>query len=610
MVKRFVEICQIYGSMYQYRHIDQWPYRRFSDEKSLSLKLQHLPCFKMNQPVKEWKVYTKTFNLKNEINWFFSDSEQCWPNLHFQKIDYRPGNPYGDIRINWELNRLQFLPTMALHDQRLTESILKDWLNKNRFLHGPGYVASMEVAIRWLSVYWTVCNLKNLSDTELLKDIAGLGYVSGKYIESRLSTHSSAGNHLIVEAVGLFWIGTSLLGCKHSQRWINASRRILWEQIRRQINQDGTNREQSFWYLGFIMDAIAHYLLLEKKNKLPVDVRQRLVKAMEFVDYMTLDDGNYPDYGDRDDGYIFRITPNYHESPFPGLLNTYAHLLGRPDWIRTNTYAFQRMQFWTSGLNVPKKDEVHHPRINDDTLKTKTYPDGGLTVIDRHKFRLIFDHGPLGLDNTCGHGHADALSFIMFWGNTGILLDPGSGQYNGSQAIRNYFRSTLAHNTIQIQDKNQADISGPFLWNKPYKTKLIQLQTTPNLCLKASHDGYFESHGATHKREIAWPNEHYFTISDEIKATDIVRIKGAFHISDQVGVAINQKTISIDHNEFHMTIEFDNDLKLMLFNGTHNPFMGWKSNIYGNWTPINTVIYEFKENRWLSSSIRFSYHEK
>lgn len=610
MMKRFIEISQIYGSMYHYRHIDQWPYRRFSDENSVTLKFQHLPHYKLNESIKEWKFYNQTFNLKNEINWFFSETKQDWPNIHFQKIDYRPGNPYGDIRINWELNRLQFLPTMALHDQNLTEAILKDWLNKNRFLHGPGYVASMEVAIRWCSVYWAVCNLKSLSDTELLKDIAGLGYVSGKYIESRLSTHSSAGNHLIVEAVGLFWIGTALEGCKHSQRWIRMSRRILCEQILRQINEDGTNREQSFWYLGFIMDAIAHYLLLEKVSKLPKNVCQRLVKAMEFIDFMTLDDGGYPDYGDRDDGHIFRISPDYQESPFPGLLNTYAYLMNRPDWVRTNKYALQRLRFWTSGDKENYGVGLQRVRVCKDETQAKTYPDGGLTVIDRNKIRLIFDHGLLGMDDTCGHGHADALSFILFWGNTCILLDPGSGQYNGSQGIRNYFRSTLAHNTIQIQDKDQAEISGPFLWNKPYNTKLIQLKTMPNVYLKASHDGYQERYGTTHEREIIWHNGYQFTIKDEIIAADSVNIKGAFQITDQVGVTIDQTTIFIDHDDFHMTLDFETDVKLMLFNGKDNPFRGWKSNIYGSWTPIYTVVYEFEECKKLSSCIRFSYHEK
>lgn len=66
------------------------------------------------------------------------------------------------------------------------------------------------------------------------------------------------------------------------------------------------------------------------------------------------------------------------------------------------------------------------------------------------KGRLLFRHAQLGLEPTYGHGHADALSILFYWDNTPVLIDLGSGQYNGNQAIRNFFRSTTAHNTIEI----------------------------------------------------------------------------------------------------------------------------------------------------------------
>ena len=91
-----------------------------------------------------------------------------------------------------------------------------------------------------------------------------------------------------------------------------------------------------------------------------------------------------------------------------------------------------------------------------------------MTVMQWNKGKLLFRHSRLGLDNTYGHGHADALSVLFYWDEIPILIDLGSGQYNGDQAIRGFFRSTIAHNTVEIGGENQAEILGPFMWKESY----------------------------------------------------------------------------------------------------------------------------------------------
>ena len=184
-----------------------------------------------------------------------------------------------------------------------------------------------------VSIYWAVCLFKKSIEASLRQGLAGLAIASGKFIESRLSTHSSAGNHLIVEAVGLFWIGKALQKEKTGKRWLRKAREILWKQTLIQLNPDGTNQEQSFWYLGFVLDALFYYLLLEDRQVIPKRVLDRIQKAIGFVHEMILPDGSFPDYGDRDDGFVFRVNGSYKESPFPGLLNIGASLFNRPDWF-------------------------------------------------------------------------------------------------------------------------------------------------------------------------------------------------------------------------------------------------------------------------------------
>ena len=330
ILKRLKEHLGIYYSWIKYRNPSQWPYSRFAND-GIRLTFLALPSTSLPLDWTYYRIYNFGFDLTKPLDWYFTGNTNVrWPNCHYAKINYRPGNPYGDVRVNWELSRLQFLPAMAATDEDLAKSILADWLVKNPYLHGPGYLASMEVALRWISIYWAVCLFKEQIKASLRQDLAGLAIASGRFIESRLSTHSSAGNHLIVEAVGLFWIGKALQKEKIGNEWIEKARKILWKQVLVQLNPDGTNQEQSFWYLGFVLDALFHYILLEDRNVIPKQVLERIQKATEFVHEMILLDGSFPDYGDRDDGVVFRVNGTYKESLFPSLLNIGAFFFQPP----------------------------------------------------------------------------------------------------------------------------------------------------------------------------------------------------------------------------------------------------------------------------------------
>ena len=577
----------------KYSNPEKCRYSRFGQGTSI-IKLQALPSAAITGDWKHYRIYKFEFDLNHSADWFFSekDSQTHWPKRHFAGINYRPGNPFGDIRINWELNRLQFLPAMAGSNPPLARRILSDWLEKNPFLHGPGYIASMEVAIRWISIYWAASLLGDSLNLSLQKAITGLANVSGNFIERRLSTHSSAGNHLIVEAVGLFWMGKALEQFETGRRWVRKAREILHQQVIRQINSDGSNREQSFWYLGFVVDALLHYLLLEDRDKITGDVWLRIEKSLEFIHELTLPDGTFPDYGDRDDGHIFRLDNGYKESPFPGLLNTAAHFFRRPEWIRNCEVAKERLRFWKNDKvnGLAEFLQTQTPKISSAS-RLKYYPEGGMTLMRWGKGKLLFRHAPLGMENTYAHGHADALSVIFYWDSIPVLIDLGSGQYNGNQIIRNYFRSTIAHNTVEIDSQNQARILGPFMWGKSYETRFKCHCEKPIQSVEASHNGYFKNYGVIHSRNVKWLSPHHIDIFDTFSGGSEIPLRGAFHLGSCQTVCLQDNVIKANFNNFKFFIQFPSGFSVDLFYGSKDPLIGWRSTIYGNWEPIYSILF-------------------
>ena len=567
VVKRCEETALIHYSRHKYRNPVKWPYWRFAGNAD-SLAFHHtaeLPVDKIEGS--HYPIYGYSFDLYSTPNWFFSDQpDTLWPSCHYSRINYRPGNPYGDVRINWELNRLQFLPSLTIIDEDRAKEILADWLSRNPYLHGPAYLSSMEVAIRWISVYRAFCLFKKSTDSLLLKSITGLAIASGKFIESRLSTHSSAGNHLIVEAVGLFWIGKALEKVPQGRYWTDKARKILWGQTIRQVYPDGSSIEQSFWYLGFVIDALLHYLLLEERGTIPEYVRDRVRQSLDFVSEVLLPDGSYPDFGDRDDGCVSRYRGDPSNERFRNLLEIGCRYFDR--------------HYWLVSANCDK------PRV-------KSYNDAGITILDHGKGKLLFRHAPLGMPPTYGHGHADALSILFYWDSTPVLIDLGSGQYNANQSIRNYFRSTIAHNTVEIGGKSQADILGPFMWDKSYTVQKLESSSSPVLMAEARHDGYSDKYSIRHHRKITWREETRIELRDRFVGRMGPQIRLGFHLGPAcMGVECINNRIIADFRNFYFIFSFAEGSNVQVYHGSSEPFMGWRSTIYGQWEPIYSVVLE------------------
>ena len=59
------------------------------------------------------------------------------------------------------------------------------------------------------------------------------------------------------------------------------------------------------------------------------------------------------------------------------------------------------------------------------------------------------DGGPHGFLSIAAHAHADALSVEVRHDGVDVLADPGTYCYHGQPEWRQYFRSTLGHNTLR-----------------------------------------------------------------------------------------------------------------------------------------------------------------
>ena len=143
---------------------------------------------------------------------------------------------------------------------------------------------------------------------------------------------------------------------------------------------------------------------------------------------------------------------------------------------------------------------------------------------------VVCDAGPIGPDYQPGHGHADLLSFELSLRGARVVVDSGVSTYEAG-AMRDYCRSTRAHNTVEIEGQNQVEVWAAFRVGRRCAPRDVDWQELPDgFLLSARHDGYRRLPGRpTHARTFRWHAGGRLEISDRVESRRPVRSVARVH---------------------------------------------------------------------------------
>lgn len=492
------------------------------------------------------------------------DTGRLWARQFYSDIPHGPGNPYGDVRVIWEPNRLQHLVELGLYyynnkDRRsgaaedaagLVVGQIRSWWEQNPPFIGVHYKSVMECGLRILSL----CHAMDLiresaqADNEIWKIFLNIVYSHAKIISSRLSLYSSLGNHTVAECAGLIYAGLLLPEFSESQAWTDRAMKLLEAEAGHQVLPDGGSAEQSLWYLRFILDLYGCVinLLHVQGRDVPCSVKAAWERGVAFLDHFEFLEGSIADIGDRDDGWA---------------LIPYSRAAS----------LFQKSRALRNGA--------------------RTFQDSGYTIYDLHYYKTIFNHGPLGMAPCYGHGHADCLSVQLYFKQSPVLIDPGTWCYNCEPEWRSYFRSTTAHNTVVVDGFDQAEQQTPFIWAEPYKADLLYVsEWDGGLLAVAVHHGYKRLAGPVeHLRGIVMRADGLFLVWDLLKGTDSHNIALNWHIgTDWDLLEGGPGGLMLQKGDCRLKMEVRGAI-IKAVRGQVAPILGWASDMYGRKFPINTL---------------------
>ena len=254
-----------------------------------------------------------------------------------------------------------------------------------------------------------------------------------------------------------------------ADKWIRLGRQVLEKHGPRQFYEDGFSVEQATGYHFFSLGFLFQAALQARTAGEPMAAVERILPlALKAGVSLCQPDGRWPAIGDVDGA---RSVPVYFEDfwDFRSLCSLGAvvcrdapakHLAAQPS----------EEIFWLLGCDGVR---AWQELPSQPTEKTAILPDAGYyvaTSVDNRDW-LLFDAGPLG-DGvhhdgvpSVAHGHADALSLLLFWQGRPTLVDSGIPAYSGPLSELDYYRGQGAHSTFEILGQPIARGASRLAWN-------------------------------------------------------------------------------------------------------------------------------------------------
>jgi len=414
----------------------------------------------------------------------------------------------------------------------------------------------------------------------------------------KYSRFSSANNHLIGEAAGVF-IGSSYFSqLKGAGHWQAQSRAILEREILRQTYPDGGTREQAIGYHLFVLQFFLFCGLMSRNTGQSFcdDYWRRLEKMFEFIALLGEGGASLPMFGDCDDGYVLDLGGG--EDIVRSYLTVGAILFDRADF-KAGAGGFSEPAFWLFG----EEGRDRFDRIGADNvpaaIEPHAFPESGYYVLQHghrdqpDRISLVFDCGDLGFESIAAHGHADALSLTLRAFGVDVLVDPGTYDYFTYAPWRDYFRSTRAHNTIVIDGQDQSQMVGPFLWGRKARARCVEWQTSPQGGLVlGEHDGYARlDDPVIHRRRVTLDDqEPLIVVEDEIVADGRHVVESYWHLAEHCRAqARGSHEFIVDCGPGVVTIVLDPRLTVSAVRGSEEPILGWVSRAYHRKTSSTTL---------------------
>ena len=400
-----------------------------------------------------------------------------------ETIGFPPTWNVTDLPRLWvyNLHYHEFLWQLRFEQAR---QVVLDWIANHRPEPGRAGWEAYPTSLRltnWCALFFGRYRTETVADEGLCEVLWGSLCQQADHLGRHLDWHL-LGNHLLENAVALTLVG-SCFEHPAARAWYKTGYAILERELPEQILADGGHFERSPMYQSRVLYGL---LLLDATGDGLVKglVRPYIECLDRSLVAMTHPDGEIALFNDS----AFSVYP----SPRDLTKNSGSVL------PQVGLFALAE-----SGYYGARSHEGHY---------------------------VICDAGPIGPDYQPGHGHADLLSFELSLRGARVVVDSGVSTYEVGP-MRDYCRSTRAHNTVEIESQNQVELWAAFRVGRRCRPQEVDWKELGDgFELSGWHAGYRHLPGRPrHARTFRWYQDGRLKIFDRVDSRRPLRSISRLH---------------------------------------------------------------------------------
>ena len=521
----------------------------------------------------------QTIQFEHAPDWHLNEVGQLW-RFHLHYFTY-----LEDLIVESQVNSKTQIATATLR------SLIGSWLDSCSVIAGDAWhphTISLRL-VNWLTAARVLGDILEEEDAPFLKRLQCSIYAMARLLENEVE-FDVRGNHILKNLKALIYAGIAFEGPEPS-RWLGNSMDLLRSETEEQILSDGGHFERNPGYHLVVTRDYLEIGLLLRKNQLDVPgwLDYTIEKMLDFTAAIVSRDGNIP--------LIKDTVRGAYPSAFC-LLATGNVYFEKEKWAWGDFDEVFPYLWYSADSFAQFRDVERNKGPRCDFLAASGYC---VFEDESSESFLVMDVGKPCPDYLPAHAHADMLSYELDIESQRVIVDSGVYEYEKG-LWRDYFRSTRAHNTVEIEGRSQSEVWDKFRVGRRARPDHVYFQESDNFAIvSCGHDGYQRLPScAKHTRTLYWQKGDFWLILDEITGHGQTAASSFIHFHPSVS--------AMEMSYQQWMLEWDTDARLYLssfgvncyesvFGRDEDGIQGWYSEEFGKVEP-NCVL-ELKKNATL-----------
>ena len=509
-----------------------------------------------------------------------------WPvGQHWSTIDEFA---HGDIKPVWEQSRFSFAYTLIRAYWRtgnetyvdLFWRLVENWKNANPPNQGPNWKCGQETAFRVMAWCFGLFGAMDAECTtpQRVFSLAQMLAFSGERIERNIKyALSQKNNHAISEAVGLFTIGILFPELDAAERWRERGYVLLERLARELIYEDGSFAQHSLNYHRLMLHDFIWAISLGHRNGVDFseELLHRIASSAHLLHQLSdVATGSVPCYGQNDGALILP-------------LNNCLHFDFRPV-VQAAYYLTRHSRIYPPGpwdedlLWLCGAEALQSSQTDEGVSEAYALKGGYFTLRARNGYTFVrcatFLHRP---------SQADMLQVDIRWRGQEVAIDPGTYSYNAPAPWDNALGHTAYHNTVTVDNQDQMDLIGRFLW-LPWLTSSVKStcrsESGKIAYWEGEHNGYRRlKRPVSHSRALVQVGDDHWIILDRLESKSSHHYRLHWLLADNPieGNADGKLLLRLGNRSYVVQVGcFVGQLESSLVIGDRNSPRGWRCPTY------------------------------